>query len=95
MYKHYDRINDSWLLTPESQIRVKSLEAKKIQYGHQAAILKVTSLKINRLFSIYTNNVLLKFGLDIESQTEVIFKDELKLESGSQKIQYGCQAAIL
>ena len=44
---------------------------QKIQYGHQAAILKVTYLKINRLFSIHTSNVLLKFGLDIQSQTEV------------------------
>ena len=44
---------------------------QKIQYGHQAAILKVTYLKINRLFSIHTSNVLMKFGLDIQSQTEV------------------------
>ena len=44
---------------------------QKIQYGHQAAILKVKYLKINRLLSIHTNNVLLKFGLDIQSQTDV------------------------
>ena len=44
---------------------------QKIQYGHQAAILKVKYLKINRLLSIHTSNVLLKFGLDIQSQTEV------------------------
>ena len=44
---------------------------QKIQYGHQAAILKVTYLKINRLLSIHTSNVLLKFGLDFQSQTEV------------------------
>ena len=44
---------------------------QKIWYGHQAAILKVTYLKINRLLSIHTSNVLLKFGLYIQSQTEV------------------------
>ena len=44
---------------------------QKIQYDHQAAILKVTYLKINRLLSIHTSNVQLKFRLDIQSQTEV------------------------
>ena len=44
---------------------------QKIQYGSQAAILKVTSLKINRLLPVYTSNVLLKFGFDIQSQTQV------------------------
>ena len=43
----------------------------KIQYGHPVAISKVTSLKTNRLLSIYTSNVLLKLGLDIQSQTKV------------------------
>ena len=37
----------------------------KIQYGRQAAIVKVTLLKINSLLSIHTGNLLLKFGLDI------------------------------
>ena len=44
---------------------------RNIQYGHQAAILKVTLVKIHRLLSIPTGNVLLKFGLDIQSQTKV------------------------
>ena len=43
---------------------------RKIQYGRQAAILKVTLLKINRLLSIYTSDVPLNFGLDIQSQTK-------------------------
>ena len=43
----------------------------KIQYGCQSAILKVTLLKINRLLSIETSNLLLKFALDIQSQTKV------------------------
>ena len=61
---------------------------QKSQYGCQAAILKMTSLKINRLLPIYISIVPLKFGVDIDSQTKVS-------ESGNQKIQYGCQAAIL
>ena len=43
----------------------------KIQYGRQAAILKVTLLKIKRRLSIHTGNLLLRFGLDIQCQTEV------------------------
>ena len=66
-----------------------SLETKKIQYGHQAAILKVTLLKINRLLPMTTINMhmkfeieipkqtslrLWKFGVDIQSQTKVVWK---------------------
>ena len=42
-----------------------------IQDGRHAAILKVTSLDINRLLPIHTSDVALKFGLDIRSQIEV------------------------
>ena len=65
-----------------------SLGSQKIQYGCLAAILILTLLKINRLLHIYISIVLLKFGVDIQSQS-------IQLESGSQKIQYGRQAAIL
>ena len=44
---------------------------RKIQYGHQAAILKMTSLKINRLLPIYISIRPLKFELDIQSQSKV------------------------
>ena len=44
---------------------------QKIQYDNQAANMKVIYLKINRLLSIHTSNVLLKVGLCIQSQTEV------------------------
>ena len=44
---------------------------QKIQNGCLAAILKLTLLKINRLLHIYISIVLLKFGVDIQSQTEV------------------------
>ena len=43
----------------------------KIQYGHQAAILKMTSLKIIRLLPIYISIVQLEFGVDIQSQIKV------------------------
>ena len=41
------------------------------QYGHQAAILKMTLLKINRLLPIYTSIGPLKFRVHIQSQTTV------------------------
>ena len=44
---------------------------QKIQYGHQAAILKLTSLKINRLLPIYISIVPMQFGVDIQSQIKV------------------------
>ena len=53
-----------------AKLKLESVN-QKIQYGHQAAILEVTYLKINRLLSIHTSNVLLKFGFDIQSQTDV------------------------
>ena len=41
----------------------------KIQYGWQPAILEVTSLKINRLLPIATNNMHMKFEIKIPMQT--------------------------
>ena len=61
---------------------------QSIQYACQAAIFKLTSLKIHRLLPIYISIVPLKFGVDIHSQTKV-------KESGNQNIQYACPAAIL
>ena len=43
----------------------------KIQYGRQAAILKMMLLKINRLLPIIISIVPLKFGVDTQSQTKV------------------------
>ena len=51
--------------------KVKLVRKQKIQYGRQAAILKVMSLKINRLLPIYISIVQLKFAVDIQSQTKV------------------------
>ena len=44
---------------------------RKIQHGRQAAILKMTLLKINRLLPIYISIVPLKFEVDIQSQSQV------------------------
>ena len=55
---------------PETMPPTESRNRKK-QYGRQVAILKMTSLKINRLLPIYISIVPLKFGLDIQSQTKV------------------------
>ena len=44
---------------------------RKIHYGRQTAILKLTSLKINRLLPIHISIVPLKFGVDIQSLTKV------------------------
>ena len=50
--------------------RLQSRTNQKKQYGHQAAILKMMLLKINRLLTIYISIVLLKFGVDYRSQTK-------------------------
>ena len=42
---------------------------QKIQYGHQASILKVTSLKINRLRPMTTINMHMKCDIEIPKQT--------------------------
>ena len=44
---------------------------RRIQYCRQAAILKMTLLKINRLLPIYICIVPLRFGIDIQSQSKV------------------------
>ena len=47
---------------------------QKIQDGRQAAILKVTSLKINRLLPMATNNMHVKFQTEIPKQTWVTLR---------------------
>ena len=67
----------------------------KIQYVCWAAILKMTLLKFDRLLTIYTSIVLLKFGVDNQSQTKVrvqkqktsIWPPGSHFESGVFKIQ--------
>ena len=47
------------------------VQKPKNKYGHQAAILNMTSLKINRLLPKYISIARLMFGVDIQSQTKV------------------------
>ena len=47
------------------------VQKRKTQYGRQAAILKMTLLKINRILPIYISVVPLKFEVDIQSQSKV------------------------
>ena len=50
---------------------------RKIQYGHQAAILKMTLLKINRLQPIYISIVPLKF--EVGRQAAILKMTLLKI----------------
>ena len=54
---------------------------QKIQYGHQAAILKVTLLKINRLLPMTTINMHLKFKIEIQKQTWLTSRKPCHLQS--------------
>ena len=53
----------------------------KIQYGRQAAILKVTSLEINKLVSIATINMHMKFEIEIPKQTKVTVRKPSRLQT--------------
>ena len=68
----YTQVLGHWSLELIFKAKLK-LESgnQNIQYACQAAILKLTSLKINRFLPIYISIVPLKFGVDIHSQTEV------------------------
>ena len=57
-------------LMSKAKLKLESSN-RKTQYGHQAAILKVTLLTINMLLPIHTSKLLLKFRFDIQSQTKV------------------------
>ena len=54
---------------------------QKIQYGHQAAILKVTTLKINRLLPMTTINMHMKFEIEILKQTWLTSRKPCHLQS--------------
>ena len=62
----------------------------KIQYGRQAAILKVTSLKINRLLPMTTINMHMKFEIEIPKQTWVMLRKPCRLQTDGRTrwIQY-------
>ena len=54
---------------------------QKIQYGRQAAILKVTSLKINRLLPMATINMHMKFEIEIPKQTWPMLRKPCRLQT--------------
>ena len=71
-------------------------ENQKMQNGHQAAILKVMSLKINRLLPMTTINMHMKFEIETPKQTWLTLQKPCRLQSPeTEKNQYGRQAAIL
>ena len=54
---------------------------QKIQYGRQAAILKVTSLKINKLLLMATINMHMKFEIEIPKQTWLMLRKPCRLQT--------------
>ena len=54
---------------------------QKIQYGLQAAILKVTSLKINRLLPMATINMHMKFEIEIPQETWLMLRKPCCLQT--------------
>ena len=54
---------------------------QKIQYGRQAAILKVTTLKINRLLPMATINMHMKFEIEIPKQTWLMLRKPCRLQT--------------
>ena len=57
---------------------------QKIQYGRPAAILKVTSLKINRLLPMATINMHMKFEIEIPKQTWLMLRKPCRLQTDGQ-----------
>ena len=54
---------------------------QKIQYGRQAAILNVTSLKINRLLPMATIKMHMKFEIEIPKQTWLMLRKPCRLQT--------------
>ena len=54
---------------------------QKIQDGRQAAILKVTSMKIYRPLPMATNNMHIKFEIEIPKQTWVMLQKSCRLQT--------------
>ena len=78
----YTQVQCRWSLKLIFKAKVK-LESgnQKIQYGHQAAILKVTSLKINRLLPMATINMHMKFEIEIPKQTWLMLLKPCRLQT--------------
>ena len=78
----YTEVLCRWSLKLIFKAKVK-LESgnQKIQYGRQAAILKVTSMKINRLLIMATINMHMKFEIEIPKQTWVMLRKPCRLQT--------------
>ena len=81
----YTQVLCRWSLKLIFKAKVK-LESgnQKIQYGRQAAILKVTSLKINRLLPMATINRHMKFEIEIPKQTWLMLRKPCRLQTDGQ-----------
>ena len=58
---------------------------RKIQDGRQSTILKVTSLESNRLLPMVTNNMHMKFQIEIPKQTWVMLRKPCCLQTDGQR----------
>ena len=81
----YTQVLCSWSLKSIFKAKLK-LESgnQKIQYGRQAAILKVTSLKINRLLPMATINMHMKFEIEIPKRTWLMLRKPCRLQTDGQ-----------
>ena len=77
---HTSDVPVKFALDIQSQYIVR-VRNRKIQYGCQAANLKVTSLKIIRFLSIATNNAHTKFEIEIPKQALVTFRKPCRLQT--------------
>ena len=80
----------TWVLFPWSLKLIFKAKVKlesgnqKIQYGRQAAIFKLTSLKINRLLPMATINMHMKFEIEIPKQTWLMLRKPCRLQTDGQ-----------
>ena len=87
--------NRDILVVGKAKLKLESGN-QKTQYGHQAAILKVTSLKINRLPPMTAINMHLKFEIEIRKLTWLTLWKPCHLQSPeTEKSNMAPQAAIL
>ena len=81
----YTKVMCQWILDLifKAQLKLESGN-RKIQYGCQAAIFKVTSLIIHRLLPIVTKKMHMKFHIEIPKQTWVTLRKPCHLQTDGQ-----------
>ena len=78
----YTYVNWNWSLDLIFNAKLKLESGNwKIKYGHYAVILKVTYLKFNRLWHMATNNMYMKFKIEIPKQNRVTLRKPCHLQS--------------